>query len=119
MLVSAMMIRRRNRKSLIRRVGKLEQQVPQVLAVRAIPVPPPLPLVQPADVLELLAEQVNAVRSDPYADPTERARTLGMLASISLRAMELRDLSARLEAVERVLKLRRDQDREAEKQRKR
>jgi len=104
--------------SLARRVGKLEEKVPQVLAVRAVPVPTPLPLNQPADVLELLAEQVNAVRSDRCADPTERARTLGMLASVALRTMELRDLAARLEAVERVLKLRRDQKREAEKARK-
>jgi hypothetical protein len=105
--------------SLARRVGKLEQKVPQVLAVRAVPVPPPLPLNQPADVLEVLAEQVNAVRSDLGADPLERARTLAMLAGISLRAMELRDLAARLEAGERVLKLRREQEREASKQNRR
>jgi hypothetical protein len=105
--------------SLSRRVGKLEQKVPQVLAVRAVPVPPPLPLDQPADVLEILAEQVNSVRMDRGGDPIERARTLAMLAGSSLRAMELRDLAARLEAVERVLKLRRDQDREARKQRRR
>jgi hypothetical protein len=104
--------------SLSRRVGKLEQKVPQALAVRAVPVPAPLPLNQPSDVLELLAEQANAVRMDLGADPLERARTLAVLAGISLRAMELRDLAARLEAVERVLKLRRDQEREARKARK-
>jgi len=99
--------------SLARRVGKLEQKVPQVLAVRAVPVPPPMPMNQPADVLELLAEQVNAVRADVVADSLEKARTLGLLASVALRTMEARDLAARLEAVERVLKLRRDQEREA------
>jgi hypothetical protein len=68
--------------------------------------PEPVSLDCPADVLALLAEQVNVVRSDVRADPAERARTLGFLASLALRAMESRDLTARLEAVERVLKLR-------------
>jgi hypothetical protein len=48
------------------------------------------------------------VRADLYADPGEKARILGMLSSVALRAKEAKDLDARLEAVERVLKLRRD-----------
>jgi hypothetical protein len=68
----------------------------------------------PADVLALLAEQVNVVRSDVLAEPTERARTLGFLASLALRAMEARDITARLEAVERVLKMRQQSAREIE-----
>jgi hypothetical protein len=59
-------------------------------------------------VLAVLAEQINAVRADALADPTEKARTLGFLAGVALRAMEAKDLDARLEAVERVLKLRRE-----------
>ncbi len=73
--------------------------------VRALP-GEPVPLDHPADVLALLEEQVNEVRADPCADPAERARTLGFLSSLALRAMEARDITARLEAVERVLKLR-------------
>ena len=42
---------------------------------------PTIRLRSPADVLALLAEQVNDVRSDVRAEPTERARTLGFLAS--------------------------------------
>jgi hypothetical protein len=87
--------------NIVKRVEVLEAR-PLVRVVQ----PEPVPLDCPADVLALLAEQVNAVRSDVYAEPTERARTLGFLASLSLRAMESRDLTARLEAVERVLKLR-------------
>jgi hypothetical protein len=68
----------------------------------------PLRLDYPADVLAVLAEQVNAVRGDALADPVEKARTLGFLASVALRVMEARDLDARLEAVERVLRLRRE-----------
>ena len=93
--------------NLVRRVQSLESRA---LALRPVP-PSPVPLDQPADVLAVLAEQVNAVRADPSADPTEKARTLGFLAGVALRAMEARDLDARLEAVERVLKLRRDHER--------
>ena len=88
--------------NLVKRVENLEAKP----LMRIVPVEP-VPLDHPADVLALLAEQVNAVRSDASAEPTERARTLGFLASLALRAMEVRDLTARLEAVERVLKLRR------------
>jgi hypothetical protein len=87
--------------NLVRRVGNLES-----LSIVALVPPEPLPLQQPSDVLALLEEQVNAVRSDVHAEPSERARTLGFLASLALRAMESRDLTARLEAVERVLNLR-------------
>ena len=83
----------------------------QVLEARPLArvVPPePVALDTPADVLAVLGEQINAVRSDAFVDPEEKARTLGMLASVTLRAMEAKDLDARLEAVERVLKLRRD-----------
>ena len=94
--------------NLVRRVQTLEQQMVARRAVLATPTV----LNQPADVLALLEEQVNQVRADPLADPTERARTLGMLAGLALRAMDSRDVAARLEAVERVLKLRKDADRD-------
>lgn len=87
--------------NLVKRVENLEAR-----PLMRIVTPEAVPLDCPADVLSLLAEQVNVVRADPAADSTERARTLGFLASLALRAMELRDLKARLEAVERVLKLR-------------
>ena len=87
--------------SIARRVELLEARP----LLRVAPAEP-IPLDHPADVLALIEEQVNVVRADALADPTERARTLGFLASLALRAMESRDLTARLEAVERVLKLR-------------
>ena len=87
--------------NLAKRIENLEARP----LLRIVPAEP-IPLDHPADVLALLAEQVNVVRSDARAEPTERARTLGFLASLALRAMESRDLTARLEAVERVLKLR-------------
>jgi hypothetical protein len=60
-----------------------------------------------SDVLGLLAEQIEAVRGDDSLTTVERARTVGYLAGISLRAIELGDLAARVEAVEAVLKQRR------------
>ena len=92
--------------NIVRRIQNLEQRSADSL-MRITPVLP-VPLDQPADVLAVLAEQANAVRADPFADPAEKARTLGLLAGVALRAMEARDVVARLEAVERVLKLRKD-----------
>ena len=56
-----------------------------------------------ADVLSLLEEQVGAVRDDPGAGALEKARCIGYLAGVSLKAIEAGDLAARLEALERVL----------------
>ena len=71
------------------------------------PVPLPFRLKTAADVLALLADQVEAVRDDPELRTVERARCVGYLAGIALRAIEAGDLAARLEAVEEVLKTRR------------
>ncbi len=57
-------------------------------------------------MLALLEEQVNAIRNAPEAGTLEKARAVGYLASIALKAVEVADLSARVEAVERVLKRR-------------
>jgi hypothetical protein len=70
-------------------------------------VPLPFRLKTAADVLALLEEQVAAVRGDDTLTTVERARTVGYLAGISLKAIEAGDLAARLEAVEGVLKARR------------
>jgi hypothetical protein len=59
------------------------------------------------DVLALLEEQLNAVREEPDAGTLEKARTVGYLAGISLKAVEVADLSGRVEALEQVLKGRR------------
>jgi hypothetical protein len=56
-----------------------------------------------SDVLALLEEQVEAVRADETAGTLERARCIGYLAGVSLRAIETGELAARLEALERAL----------------
>jgi hypothetical protein len=70
-------------------------------------IPLPFRLKTAADVLTLLEEQVGAVRGDPKLTTVERARTVGYLAGVALRAIEAGDLAARVEAVEAVLKARR------------
>jgi hypothetical protein len=60
------------------------------------------------DVLELLAEQVEAVRQDQSVTTTERARTVGYLCGIALRAVETADLAERVESVERALRQRKE-----------
>jgi hypothetical protein len=58
------------------------------------------------DALTLLAEQVASLQADATATTLERARCIGYLVGISLKAIEAGDTAARLEAVEAVLKLR-------------
>jgi hypothetical protein len=60
------------------------------------------------DVLELLSEQIDAVRHEPGAGTLEKARVIGYLGGIALRAVETADLADRIEAVERVLKTRKE-----------
>jgi hypothetical protein len=70
------------------------------------PVPEAFRLATAADVIDLLAEQVEAVRGDAEAGTLEKARTIGYLAGIALRAIEAGNLAARVEALEAVLKQR-------------
>ncbi len=70
-------------------------------------IPLPFRLKTAADVLALLEEQVSAVRNDPEAGTLEKARCVGYLAGIALKAIEAGDLAARIEALEATLKARR------------
>ena len=70
------------------------------------PVPLPFRLQTAADVLALLEEQVEAVRADKEAGALEKARAVGYLAGIALRAIEAGNLAARIEMLEAVLKQR-------------
>ena len=103
----------------VRRVDKLEDRVVELLRLEAARPRHPCRLDRPGDVLALLAEQANALRGDGSSAPLDKARALGSLAAAMLRAIGDRDLDARLEAVERVLKLRRDEERESERRKRR
>jgi hypothetical protein len=60
----------------------------------------------PADVLQLLERQIAAVARDHRAGTVERARAIGYLAALSLKAIEADNLAARLEALEEALQRR-------------
>ncbi len=68
------------------------------------PVPLPFRLQTAADVIDLLEEQIEAVRAEGEAGTLEKARTIGYLAGIALKAIEAGNLAGRLEALEAVLK---------------
>jgi hypothetical protein len=70
------------------------------------PVLLPLRVKTAADLLTLLEEQITAVRADPEAGALERARALGFLTGIALKAMEAGNLQARVDMLETVLKQR-------------
>ena len=52
------------------------------------------------DVIALLENQVEAVLDDAEAGTLEKARVVGYLAGVSLKAIECGNLTARLEALE-------------------
>jgi len=62
------------------------------------------------DVLDLLDEQVAAVRADEEAGTIAKAKCIGYLAGIALRAIEAGDVAARVEAIEAVLKSRKEKE---------
>src|SRR6516162_9533432 len=67
-------------------------------------VPLPFRLQTARDVIDLIEEQVTAVRDEREASTLEKARTIGYLASVALRAIEAGTLAARVEMLEIVLK---------------
>ena len=65
--------------------------------------PAPVRIQTARDLLGLLEEQLNALRGDPALGTVERARSIGSLAGVALRAVETADLEQRVEALEAVL----------------
>src|SRR5262245_48021888 len=58
----------------------------------------PLTLDKPGDLLAILGEQIDAVRGAPTTT-ADRARSIGQLAGIALKAFELNQLAQRVEAL--------------------
>ena len=75
-------------------------------------IPLPTRLRTAADVIELLREQVGLVRADPSMPAGDRARTVGFLCGVALRAIEAGNLAARIEALETVLNQRKENQRD-------
>ena len=62
----------------------------------------------PADVRRLLADQISQLTVNPDLDPLRKARQLAQLARVVLRAMEIESLDGRVEAIETVLRRRKE-----------
>ena len=60
------------------------------------------------NVLELIEQQVAEVQTDQTAGKLEKARCIGYLAGIALKAIDAGNLGSRIEALETVLKQRED-----------
>ena len=74
------------------RAGSTSVGAPEVTALRSA-----------SDVLGLLERQVGAVLAAEGVDACTKARVVGFLAGIVLRASEAADLTARLDAIEQAL----------------
>jgi hypothetical protein len=66
----------------------------------------PRKLQSPQDLVDVLEEQVEAIRAEPWADTLEKARAIGLLAEIARKAIEARNTADRIESLEAVLKMR-------------
>jgi hypothetical protein len=71
--------------------------------------PPPRRLQTVQDVIDLLEEQVEAVRAAPWTGPLDRARAIAYLAGVARKTIEAGVLAARLEMLETVLNQRKEQ----------
>jgi hypothetical protein len=90
------------------RIRRLETLVKQLDPAQA---PPPRRLQTAQDVIDLLQEQVEALRAVRWASVIQRARAIGYLAGIARKAIETGTLAARLEMLEAVLRQRKEHDR--------
>jgi hypothetical protein len=71
---------------------------------RTKPLPRRLQTIQ--DVVDLLEEQVEAIRAAPWSPTIVKARALAHLAGVARKAIEAGTLAARVEMLEAVLKQR-------------
>jgi hypothetical protein len=91
-----------------RRIQRLEAFLNQwELQGRAKPPARRLQTIQ--DVIDLLQEQVEALRAEVSAGTVPKARAIGYLAGIARRAIETGKIAQRLEMLEAVLKNRKGQ----------
>jgi hypothetical protein len=100
------------RRKAIKGAIMLEQRVKRIEAVVnrsgcARTKPPPRRLQTAQDVIDLLQEQVEAIRAEAFTGTLEKARAIGYLAGIAHKAIESGNMAARIEMLETILKQRR------------
>jgi hypothetical protein len=88
----------------LRRIESLLDLVDQVRRRRQSL--PARPMQTAQDVVDLLQEQIEAIRQEAYAGTLEKARALGYLAGQARKAIETGTLAARLEVLEKELERR-------------
>src|SRR6266850_5752500 len=89
-------------KNHIRQMEALVSRLAAVVHGRPAPLPRRLQTAQ--DVIDLLEEQVEALRAEAQAGALQKARALGYLAELARKAIETGSLAARLEALEEGMK---------------
>ena len=89
------------------RIRRLETKVQQLDALTK---PSPRRLHTAQDVIDLLHEQVEMLRSACGLGTVPKARAIGYLAGIARRAIETANLAARLEMLEAVLRQRKENE---------
>jgi hypothetical protein len=67
---------------------------------------PPRRLQTAHDVIDLLQEQVEALRAERWASAVQKARAIGYLAGIARKAIETGIIAERMEILETVLQQR-------------
>jgi hypothetical protein len=70
---------------------------------------PPRRLQTMQDVIDLLQEQVEAVRAAPWTGPIDKARAIAYLAGVARKTIETGILAARVEMLEAVLTKRKEE----------
>ena len=86
-------------------------QPPEGAPADPVPVPDspePVAIDNAGDVVRVLSLAINLALADPKAGPQVKARTIGYLATAAIGALKVRDLEHRVEAIELILKLRKN-----------
>jgi hypothetical protein len=89
------------------RLRRIESFLNQCDPTRAKPPPRRLQTMQ--DVIDLLQEQVEAVRAAPWTGPLDKASALAYLAGVARKTIEAGILAARIEMLEAVLTERKEE----------
>jgi len=71
---------------------------------------PPRRLQTAQDLIDLLEEQVGAVRAAPWTSPLDKVRAIAYLAGVARKTIEAGVLSARIEMLETVLNQRKEHE---------
>ncbi len=85
-------------------LGRLEALVKRLVKSHGGRPLPPRRLRTAEDVIALIEEQSEALRTATALAPVDRARALAYLANVALKAIETGTLAAQLEAMEQILK---------------